>query len=173
MPDTPSPTLPRTGGRGDRSQGVAAVSRGDDGEGSASPGTRCRERLYCTQGCLLGLLKAASLDQNCPNVVLHQQGGSAAHHLVGHREWLQLLSKQLSQTLDEGIIPLGKQGARVALFQVTLLGYGYTFVAKGTVPAFVEDLKHEEVVYRQLECLQGVCVPVFLGAIDLRDLGRT
>ena len=71
------------------------------------------------------------------------------------------------RTLDHDIAPLGKQGARGVLFRVTLGGYGYTFVAKGTVLAFVDDLKHEALVYRRLQPLQGVSVPVFLGAVDL------
>ncbi|ORY62423.1 uncharacterized protein BCR38DRAFT_347104, partial [Pseudomassariella vexata] len=50
--------------------------------------------------------------------------------------------------------------------------YGYTFVSKGTVPEFVEDLQHESAVYEQLKPLQGSCIPVLLGAIDLRELER-
>jgi len=81
--------------------------------------------------------------------------------------WLRLLREQLMRTLDHDIAPLGKQGARGVLLCVTLGGYGYTFVAKGTVLAFVDDLKHEALVYRRLQPLQGVSVPVFLGAVDL------
>ncbi|KAK8036707.1 hypothetical protein PG994_015204 [Apiospora phragmitis] len=29
------------------------------------------------------------------------------------------------------------------LFKVTLLAYGYTFISRGTVQAFIEDLGHE------------------------------
>lgn len=70
-------------------------------------------------------------------------------------------------------MPLGKQGARGALFQITLLDYGYTFMSKGTVPEFIEDLEHEAEVYGRLKRLQGVYVPVLLGAINLLDIGRT
>jgi tRNA A-37 threonylcarbamoyl transferase component Bud32 len=45
--------------------------------------------------------------------------------------------------------------------------YGYTFVAKGTVRAFKANLKHEGVVYRHLNELQGELVPVYLGNISL------
>ncbi|XP_044716019.1 kinase [Hirsutella rhossiliensis] len=79
----------------------------------------------------------------------------------------------LRQTLDAGITKLGKHGARGVLFKVTLLSYGYTFVCKGTVQAFIRDLEHEAAVYKRLEQVQGVNVPVFLGAVDLRPLKRT
>lgn len=49
-----------------------------------------------------------------------------------------------------------------------MVAYGYTFVGKGTVPEFVEDLRHEAAVYRRLRPFQGVCVPVFLGEMDLK-----
>ncbi|EEU35021.1 uncharacterized protein NECHADRAFT_19715, partial [Fusarium vanettenii 77-13-4] len=48
--------------------------------------------------------------------------------------------------------------------------YGYTFVCKGTVQAFIRDLEHEAAVYKRLERIQGVNVPIFLGAVDLRSL---
>ncbi|KAH7140423.1 hypothetical protein B0J13DRAFT_504647 [Dactylonectria estremocensis] len=69
-------------------------------------------------------------------------------------------------------MPLGEGGARGVLFQVTLLAYGYTFVSKGTVRAFIPDLEHEATVYERLRPIQGVNVPVFLGAIDLRSMNK-
>ncbi|KAK0725680.1 hypothetical protein B0H67DRAFT_551184 [Lasiosphaeris hirsuta] len=89
-------------------------------------------------------------------------------HPMSHATFLHLLRDQLSMSLDDGITPLGHSGAWGVLFRVTLLGFGYTFVAKGTVSAFVRDLEHEADVYARLQPLQGVTVPVFLGAIDLR-----
>ena len=69
--------------------------------------------------------------------------------------------------------PMGKQGARGALFQLTLLAYGYTFVGKGTVAEFTVDLNHEAAVYHRVQPLQGIRFPVFLGTVDLRHLNRT
>lgn len=37
----------------------------------------------------------------------------------------------------------------------------------------MEDLEQEATVYHRLQPLQGVCVPVFLGKVDLRDISRT
>ena len=49
--------------------------------------------------------------------------------------------------------PLGKQGARGALFKIKLVPYGYAFVAKGTVEIFVVDLRREDREYDRLELL--------------------
>ncbi|RYC77038.1 hypothetical protein BFJ63_vAg20087, partial [Fusarium oxysporum f. sp. narcissi] len=95
-----------------------------------------------------------------------------ACHPVSHGEWLALLQKQLERSLDEGITRLRQGGTRSVLFQVTLLAYGYTFLGKGTVRAFVSDLTHEAAVYNRLSPLQGRDVPVFLGAIDLRAMDK-
>ncbi|OTB02364.1 hypothetical protein M426DRAFT_24693 [Hypoxylon sp. CI-4A] len=142
--------------------------RGDGGNAQESS-----RRQYCTQNCLVGLVNMDLLDLRCPNVMLHQSEKDKSFHPVTHKTWLRLLREQLHQTLDDGVVSLGKQGARGVLFQVTLLRYGYTFVGKGTVPEFVRDLQHESTIYRHLWPLQGVSVPVFLGEIDLRGISRT
>ncbi|KID66885.1 Protein kinase-like domain protein, partial [Metarhizium majus ARSEF 297] len=95
-----------------------------------------------------------------------------ACHPVSHGKWLALLQKQLERSLDEGITRLRQGGTRSVLFQVTLLAYGYTFLGKGTVRAFISDLTHEAAVYNRLSPLQGHDVPVFLGAIDLRAMDK-
>jgi hypothetical protein len=77
------------------------------------------------------------------------------------------MSRQLTENPDNGCEPLGKQGARGALFRLTLESYGYTFVAKGTVTAFTAKLKHECLIYRHLDEVQGELIPVYLGNISL------
>lgn len=179
LPDTPSPTEPRKRERGGgqrNPRGVARQSRGEGsgrGRGRGLGAAATADVHYCTQKCLLGLVRGGLLDERCPNVALHRPSPNHARHPIDHVTFLRLLRQQFQQTLDDGVARLGKGGARGVLFRVTLLTYGYTFVSKGTVQAFVSDLEHEAAVYRQLQPLQGVCVPVFLGAIDLRDLGRT
>jgi hypothetical protein len=120
-------------------------------------------------------VKGNPLDQACPNIELHQRACDVGngHHPISHSEWLQLLRNQLHETLDDGIIPAEIKGACGVLFHVTLLGYGYTFVAKGTVDTLIYKLKYEADVYGYLAPLQGECIPVFLGAVDLRTLGRS
>ncbi|TXB97277.1 hypothetical protein FocTR4_00012191 [Fusarium oxysporum f. sp. cubense] len=44
---------------------------------------------------------------------------------------------------------------------------------KGIVQAFIRDLEHEAAVYEHLKLIQGVHVPVFLGAINLRSINKT
>ncbi|GAP88623.1 putative protein kinase-like domain [Rosellinia necatrix] len=193
--DTPSPTERQASRRsarlarrhsGDR-EGRAADgggrTRSHGGRGSDRSdyeGKPHQDLAYCTQKCLLGLVKGDALDPDCPNLTLHQHqnnNGSVINfdnrHSIGHDEFLQLLSCQLQCTLDYGITSLDITGARGALFKVTLLEYGYTFISKGTVQAFIPDLEHEARVYERLKDVQGVYVPVFLGAINLRSLNRT
>ncbi|KAI7908759.1 hypothetical protein M0657_012147 [Pyricularia oryzae] len=98
--------------------------------------------------------------------------GTCVRHPIAHAEFLELLLEQLERSLDDGITPLAQGGARGVLFKVSLLKYGYTFVSKGTVKAFVKDLKHEAAVYERLQPIQGTYVPVFLGIVDLRLMNR-
>ncbi|KAL6365680.1 hypothetical protein LRP88_01681 [Fusarium phalaenopsidis] len=186
LPNTPTPA-PRADSPGTRrSQRILArrphgggnnsnsnSGTGGAGAGEGSSGRSVRQ--YCSQKCLRGLMTRSPLDKGCPNVMPHREhdDGRQTHHPVDHGEWLQLLRNKLKRSLDEGMVPLGKEGSRGVLFQLTLLEYGYTFVSKGTVAAFIEDLEHEVAVYQHLHRLQGITVPVFMGAIDLRDLGWT
>ncbi|KAJ6436398.1 protein kinase-like domain [Purpureocillium lavendulum] len=171
-PDTPSPAERNAGQGPRRSRRLAVRPRGG---GADNGGQR---RPFCTQKCLLGLVRGHALDRSCPNVSRHCQGQThigrgTTRHPIDHAKWLQLLHAQLKETLDRGITPLEKGGARGVLFKITLLAYGYTFVGKGTIQVFIPDLEHEAAVYRRLEGLQGIHVPVLLGAVDLRSLDRT
>ncbi|KNB02954.1 hypothetical protein FOXG_05573 [Fusarium oxysporum f. sp. lycopersici 4287] len=170
-PDTPTPSGRNTRQGTRRSQRLALLALRPRGGGGGEQG-----RQYCTQKCLVGMVKGGFLDPKCPNVALHGKScapAARARHPVDHKEWLRLLWKQLKQSLDDGIRPLGEGGARGVLFQVTLLVHGYTFVSKGTVRAFIKDLEHEAAVYERLKPIQGVHVPVFLGAIDLGSMNKT
>ncbi|KAJ6438008.1 protein kinase-like domain [Purpureocillium lavendulum] len=171
-PATPTPAQRNTRQGARRSERLAMRPRegGADNSGQRRP--------FCTQKCLLGLVRGHAMDHSCPNISRHCQGKThsgrgAIRHPIDHAKWLQLLRAQLKETLDRGITPLEKGGARGVLFKVTLLEYGYTFVSKGTIKAFIPDLEHEAAVYRRLEDIQGIHVPVFLGAVDLRSLHRT
>ncbi|KAL9576598.1 MAG: hypothetical protein Q9212_006968 [Teloschistes hypoglaucus] len=127
-----------------------------------------QQRKYCTQACLLGLVHQSAIDEGCPNAALHPRRSSHPnHHLIGARKLRGLITEQLATTLDKNCINLNINGARGMLFQITLESHGYTFVAKGTIDVFVSDLKHEGKVYNRLRSLQGKCIPVYLGNIDL------
>jgi hypothetical protein len=112
-------------------------------------------------------VRESRLDKHCPNTPLHPRLGEK--HAVDRSEFLDLVQKQLAKDLDHNCEPLGLQGARGALFRVTLASHGYVFIGKGTVKAFVPDLKHEGRIYRRLERIQGEAVPVYLGNIDLTE----
>ncbi|KAL5903044.1 hypothetical protein ACKVV7_011445 [Pyricularia oryzae] len=185
LPDTPSPAERRMrqevrGGRGTRrSERILAQRPRGGGVG----GSNEQDRPYCTQRCLSGLVQGGFLDAKCPNVALHRQLNSDSNshhglsracvrHPINHAHFLSLLLKQLEWTLDDGITPLGQGGARGVLFKIWLIEYGYTFVGKGTIQAFVKDLEHEAAVYKRLHPIQGIYVPVFLGVVDLRSMNR-
>lgn len=170
-PDTPSPAERR---RRREQQGQDKPRRSQRILARQQREGAAQDRQYCTQACLLGLVRGSPLDPKCPNIESHKTRGCYARtrHPVDHSTFLQLLREQLRQTLDAGITKLGTHGARGVLFKVTLLAYGYTFVCKGTVQAFIRDLEHEAAVYERLKPVQGIHVPVFLGAVDLRPLKR-
>lgn len=126
-----------------------------------------RHRQYCTQACLLGLVRKRPLDNACPNFNAHRAHGTGNHHPFGRKSLAKLISHQLAEDPDNGCEPLGKQGACGALFSLTLALYGYTFLAKGTVTAFEAKLKREGLVYRHLDEIQGEIILVYLRNISL------
>ncbi|KAG9247662.1 hypothetical protein BJ878DRAFT_532435 [Calycina marina] len=126
-----------------------------------------RHRRYCTQACLLGLVRKRTLDDTCPNINAHRGHGAGNRHALARKSLAKLMSRQLAEDPDNGCEPLGKQGACGALFRLTLESYGYTFVAKGTVMAFKAKLKYEGSIYRHLDKVQGELIPVYLGNISL------
>ncbi|KID81672.1 Protein kinase-like domain protein [Metarhizium guizhouense ARSEF 977] len=177
LPDTPSPAERRAAGRQQgtrRSQRIQAQRTRRPASGGGAEHTS----QYCTQKCLVGLVRGGFLDRCCPNVTLHNRratsglAGSTVRHPVSHGKWLQLLRKQLEESLDDGVTSLGEGGSRGVLFRITLVAYGYTFVGKGTVRAFIRDLEHEAAVYKRLKPAQGISVPVFLGMVDLRAMNK-
>ncbi|KAB8268668.1 hypothetical protein BDV30DRAFT_8757 [Aspergillus minisclerotigenes] len=163
-PNTPSrrprePQLPHPSA----SSSFLAVERS---KGSRSQG---KSRQYCTQKCLLGLIKGGELDRKCPNVSDH----GIDRHRLNRATLIRRLDRQLSSDnlqLDSqlGCESLHLHGTRGALFKITLWSHGYTFVGKGTPVEFVEGSKHEELVYSHLSPIQGVSVPVLLGSLRLR-----
>jgi Phosphotransferase enzyme family len=128
---------------------------------------RSTTRQYCTQKCLLGLKRRRVLDLACPNYHLHHQKSASRLHPINVASFHQLVQAQLTADMDHHCDALGRQGARGALFKITLASHGYTFVGKGTVEAFVQDLRHEGEIYDRWADVQGSLVPVCLGNMDL------
>ena len=164
--DTPSK-------RGSGSKAGKGNGRSQD-HGAQASSSYMKQRQYCTQACLLGLVRGTYFDESCPNTELHRQGRKRRTHLLNMEQFSELVRLQLGTSLDHNCKELGLQGARGALFKVTLASHGYTFVGKATPEAFVPDLRHEGRMYGLLRSIQGKKIPVYLGNIDLikpwRDL---
>lgn len=75
--------------------------------------------------------------------------------------------KQLDDDTDNNIEPSGKEGARGAMFKISLAASGYTVLGEGTVKAFVPWLQREAKFYQHLEHAQGEFAPVYLGSVQL------
>ncbi|KAF3031373.1 hypothetical protein E8E12_001140 [Didymella heteroderae] len=118
---------------------------------------------YCTQKCLLGLMKGGPLDQSCPNVMKH----GSDRHRIRVRTFLQLIQQQLAKDLDSNCEPIGIHGACGVPFRVRLASHGYTVVAKATPIWFTDRLEWETAIYKRLRLIQGMHVPVCLGSIDM------
>ncbi|KAL8707807.1 MAG: hypothetical protein Q9220_007214 [cf. Caloplaca sp. 1 TL-2023] len=159
-PEPPSPSKSRSDRRreGDHSRG---------GQGSS---TRDAQQVsqYCTQACLLGMVRRSVVDEKCPNVASHPRNKKVSDlHLIGPKKFRKLVHSQVAVTLDKNITDLRIHGARGMLFKITLESHGYVFVGKGTVEVFVPDIKHEGRIYQRLKSLQGTDIPVYLGNIDM------
>ncbi|KAF4123458.1 hypothetical protein GMORB2_6159 [Geosmithia morbida] len=166
-------------GRPDGSPQRHGTAASSDRAPTGGESTYQGRRQYCTPSCLLSLVGGQLSDQKCPNVELHlgttlPEAGQArqARHPVSYSQFMDLLRRQFAQGLDEGVVVLGKEGACGALFQITLLRYGYTFIAKGVTGGRVPELEKEAAVYQKLQPLQGHGIPVCLGSVDLKPLGQ-
>jgi len=67
-------------------------------------------RQYCTQSCLLGLVRKRPLDDTCPNFGAHRAYGVGNHHALRQKSLAKLMLRQLAEDPDNGCEPLGKQG---------------------------------------------------------------
>ncbi|PNP49501.1 hypothetical protein THARTR1_09823 [Trichoderma harzianum] len=131
-----------------------------------------RQRQYCTQECLLGLTDGAPLDQACPNFEQH------GDEHIDNLEFLRLVQSQLGRTrrVSACCVSLDLRGSLGAMFKVMIPSNGYTFVAKGVTEQNVPRLLREADTYTRLRDVQGGCVPVYLGIVQLEvafDHGST
>ena len=152
------------------------------------------ERPYCTQVCLLGLIRGHTLDKQCPNVAAHQKGaryysrdstnGKSTNdkldsrqkdnnrHTIDQPALARLIEEQLQRPerdYDDGFKSLDRSGWAGALFCLELLSHGYTFVGKGTVEPLVPAHEFEAEMYKRMNNIQGKAIPVYLGSVDLKS----
>ncbi|MCJ1449402.1 MAG: hypothetical protein MMC23_009922, partial [Stictis urceolatum] len=174
-PDTSSKSAGGSNSARDRSSRYKATSDTTRRQGRKdNTKTQKRQQAYCTQACMLGILKAGTMDKNCPNVSWHPS--TNGHHELNAPKLVALIRQQLAADVDHGCEPLGLHGARGALFRISLKSHGYVLVAKGMLHSAFSYMLHEIEMYRYLEPLQGDYIPVCLGHFCLRhrfylDLG--
>ena len=133
-----TPTRSQGGARGKRGQRGqrGRLGRPPTGVGSSSRGGQ--RRAFCTQLCLQGLARGP-LDRRCPNVSNRcEEGYQGDRHELDGEEFLMFLGDQLRRSRGDVCQPLGMQGARGALFKVTLTSHGYTVVGKGDSPGLCQ-----------------------------------
>ncbi|KAL4860874.1 hypothetical protein BDV12DRAFT_86521 [Aspergillus spectabilis] len=128
---------------------------------------RSRDAQFCTQRCLLGLQTGGTLDDCCPNMMLHCQSNNNRQHPTTSEGLVDSLKAQLDENIDR-CTPLGSCGAYGAPFKLTCATYGYTVIGKGTTSGLWKEVSREAQVYQILRKAQGSAVPVFLGTIDLK-----
>ncbi|KAJ6149209.1 hypothetical protein N7471_000408 [Penicillium samsonianum] len=147
--------------------GALSSSESDDspnGSDSNTPSRRPHDSRF-TDFSTLPLSSAATMSR---------EGSSSKGTPVFQASVIRLLDRQLSgydprPDLELGCESLPIHGTCGALFKVTLLSHGYTFVGKGAPIEFVEHAQHEECVYSRLRPIQGVHVPVLPGGLPLRQ----
>ena len=165
-----TPTRPKGAPRGEQATRGQRGQRSKPSTGAGSSSCGGQSRAFCTQLCLQGLAQGGSLDRQCPNILSHCEGGyTGDQHQLSGEKFRMLLGKQLRQGRGNACQPLWMQGARGALFKVILISHGYTVVGKGTVTAFIKDLRHEAEVYQRLAALQAIHIPICLGSVDLNE----
>ncbi|GBF66275.1 hypothetical protein TMEN_8995 [Trichophyton mentagrophytes] len=120
---------------------------------------------YCTQQCLLALRNGGPLDPSCPNYGDHQNYKGK----IRPGNFRSLIRTQLATDRgpDADCRPLYKVGSCGALFKVRHSSSGHTLVAKGVESWNLHKLKHEMQIYNKLRSLQGKCIPVSLGIVEL------
>ena len=165
-PFAPTSTRASKPSKGTSSRSTNKRSQTQD---ETSNSSRKRHENYCSHQCLLGLATDGALDLSCPNYEFHprmKRGRGKEGHAISAAQLRELLLAQIQKTMNTNIEPLGIQGARGAIFKLTLESHGYTMIGKGTPPHYVPDLRKEKTVYDRLHEIQGTVIPVCLGAID-------
>ncbi|PSN59055.1 hypothetical protein BS50DRAFT_641285 [Corynespora cassiicola Philippines] len=104
------------------------------------------------------------LDRSCPNAREHRDG----YHQTDRPTFLALLRQQLAEDLDMYRNLASLSGACGVLCRVRLSLHEYTVAAKCTPSHFAHRLRREASIYKRLQPIQGIYVPVHPGNIDLQ-----
>lgn len=164
-----TPTRPPKGRRLDGKQATSGA-RSSTQQSKTEPQSQKPQqqtRSYCTQVCLLGLVRQLPLDPDCPNIASHGQVGHSTHHAFTLPTFTTSVREQLGRSLVAGVSDLHTHGSRGALFKIELLSHGYVFVAKACIDLLADSFRNEGRVYQRLADLQGDLIPVYLGNMDM------
>ena len=150
---------------------VAHESPHKAGQESDNSAHNLFRRSFCTQKCMLSLLRLLELDDACPNVTAHRQGLETDSHQINYVQLSTLLTSQLALDPNNGCTPLrlGTLPGRLnsidkhVIFRITLISHGYTLIGKATQMRTVRRLRRESEAYLVLRKIQGKKVPVLLG----------
>lgn len=96
-------------------------------------GVLSADRNYCTFACMDGLKHGEDLDEDCPNVESHRRESRPRKHCFSTHKFMQLAGVQLARTTRGHTLLHNDIGPDRAVFKMTLLEFGYTFVGKGVV----------------------------------------
>ncbi|KAI3393638.1 hypothetical protein diail_3865 [Diaporthe ilicicola] len=133
--------------------------------------TSARSHRYCSVACLRALQDINAPEAACPN--------QAEHARAGRLTIEQLCRRLVAQFRDPSTRCYGYEKFNILnilrdcndtlLVKVCLLSHGYTFIAKTHPPENRRSMYREVYVYDRLRHLQGSCVPVCLGAVELPE----
>ncbi|OKL56441.1 hypothetical protein UA08_08165 [Talaromyces atroroseus] len=133
---------------------------------SQAPVIRAYEgTAFCTSRCLAEVLAGGTrFDPECPNSEKHRQHGCGLNAL----EFMHALRHQLlTPTPTTELHPLHMRGRGHQYLRGVLEGYGYTFLVKMAEYGHAAELDDELEIFRALASLQGICIPVCIGMLDL------
>jgi hypothetical protein len=90
-PDVETPTKPNTRARAraHARQSGTGQTRSDKSSSQAAEEHDVRQRQYCTQACLLGLVRQGPLDEACSNVSAHRVHGTSNRHALKQKTLAQ------------------------------------------------------------------------------------
>ncbi|KAL2281232.1 hypothetical protein FJTKL_11677 [Diaporthe vaccinii] len=133
--------------------------------------TSARSHRYCSVACLQALQDINAPEAACPNQVEHARAGRLTTE--------QLCKRLVAQFKDPSTRCYGYEKFNILnilrdcndtlIVKVCLLSHGYTFIAKTNPPKNRTSMYREVYVYDRLRHLQGSCVPVCLGAVELPE----
>src|SRR5450432_1806448 len=114
-PDIETPSKPRTRSAQSRLKQSYTTNT------SQAAGSDVHYRHYCTQACLLGLVRRRLLDEACPNVSVYRSFGAGSHYALDQKTLARHILHQLTKDPDVyKLLGRQKQGACSTLFKLTL-----------------------------------------------------